>query len=347
MTRLSLPRLGFGASGLGGLYRRIDGADAAATVAAALAGGFTLFDTAPHYGRGLSERRLGDALRGKAGITVSTKVGRLMQPDPSITDDRERNGFLSSMPFSPVYDYTGDGILRSYEASLHRLGLARVGLLLVHDIGPLTHGDRHDHYWRQLTDGGGFRALAQLRDAGVIDAFGIGVNEAAVCLEAIRVAPLDVILLAGRYTLLDQGVLDTLLPACVAANVRVIAAAPYNSGILVAGGRYNYGVAPSEIVERAHRMERIATEHGIPLAAAALQFPLAHPAVACVMPGLRSPQEVDQTLEWFARPIPTAFWQAMKVAGLMKPDAPTPSPLRPSLRCDARQAVDAGAKGQC
>lgn len=326
-SRRAWPRLGFGGAAIAGLFQRVGEDEARATLDAALAGGITYFDTAPHYGRGLSERRIGDALRGRSDMLISTKVGRLMRPDPSITDDRERDGFYAAMPFSPVYDYSGDGILRSFEASLHRLGLARVDLLLVHDIGRMTHGDRHDHYWEQLTRGGGFAALERLRDEGAIGGFGLGVNEVAVCLDALRAAPLDAILLAGRYTLLEQAPLDALFPACLAADVRVIVGGPYNSGILVAAdgeGHYNYGRAPAEVVERVRRMAGIAKAHGVPLPAAALQFPLAHPAVACVIPGLRTPDEVNQTLDWFHHAIPDAFWADLRGAGLLRADAPLP-----------------------
>lgn len=326
-SRLRLPPLGFGASVMGGLFAPVTAEAAQATLAAAIEGGIGYIDTAPHYGRGLSERRVGDAVRGQPDLLVSTKVGRLMRPDPSITDDRERDGFFSAMPFTPVYDYSGDGILRSFEASLHRLGLARVGLLLVHDIGRMNHGDRHDHHWRQLTQGGGFAALERLRDEGAIDGFGLGVNEVAVCHDALAVAPLDAILLAGRYTLLEQAPLDTLFPQCLAQGVRVIVGGPYNSGILVRGaadGRYNYGDAPAAIVERVRRMEAIAAAHGVPLAAAALQFPLAHPAVASVIPGLRDAGEVRQTLDWFHHAIPAAFWAALRSEDLLRPDAPLP-----------------------
>lgn len=326
-SRLALLPLGFGGAVIGGLFGRVTPDDARATLDAAMAGGFSYIDTAPHYGRGLSERRIGDAVRERTDVLISTKVGRLMCPDASITDDRERDGFFSAMPFRPVYDYSGDGILRSFEASLQRLGLAHVSLLLVHDIGRINHGERHTHYWDQLTLGGGFAALERLRDEGAIDGFGIGVNEVAVCLDAIRAAPLDIVLLAGRYTLLEQEPLDTLFPACLAADVQVIVGGPYNSGILVAGdadGRYNYGRAPAEIMARVRRMAGIAKSHGVPLPAAALQFPLAHPAVACVIPGLRNPDEVHQTLDWFRHSIPDAFWADLLSAGLLRADAPLP-----------------------
>ncbi|PVM84496.1 pyridoxal 4-dehydrogenase [Caulobacter radicis] len=328
-SRLRLPRLGLGASVIGGLFRRIDDGTAQAAIKAALDGGVIYVDTAPHYGRGLSERRVGDTLRGRPDVLVSTKVGRLMMPDEGVIDDRERDGFFSAMPFSPHYDYTGDGVLRSFEASLHRLGLARIGLLLVHDIGKMVHGDRHEHYWNQLTRGGGFAALERLRDEGAIDGFGLGVNEIAVCHDAIQAAPLDAILLAGRYTLLEQTPLDRLFPACISAGVTVIAGGPYNSGILASGTRrgaahYNYGEAPDGVVGRVRRMEELADAHGVPLAAAALQFPLAHPAVACVLPGLGDANQARQTLDWFDLAIPAEFWTEMRDEGLLRGDAPLP-----------------------
>lgn len=331
--RLHLPRLGFGAGVIGGLYGPVSGDAAHATLTAALDCGISYIDTAPHYGRGLSERRVGDAVRGRADrgeIAISTKAGRLMHPDPSIIDNRERDGFFSPMPFAPEYDYTADGILRSYEASLHRLGLARIDLLLVHDIGRMNHGARHDRYWRQLTEGGGFAALERLRDERAIAGFGLGVNEVPVCMDALRAAPLDAILLAGRYTLLEQSPLDALFPMCEAAGVKVIVGGPYNSGILAGagrGGRYDYGTAPPEIVTRVERMKAIAAAHAIPLAAAALRFPLAHPAVASVVPGLRDAAEVWQTLDWFGLSIPDDFWAELRREGLLRTDAPVPKDI--------------------
>jgi D-threo-aldose 1-dehydrogenase len=234
------------------------------------------------------------------------------------------------MPFQPAYDYTYDGVLRSHEASLQRLGLARVNILFVHDIGRLTHGDSNATYWRQLNEGGGFKALQQLRNQGAIDAFGVGVNEIEACLEALEETSLDVVLLAGRYTLLEQEAMDELLPACSAANTSVIVGAPYNSGILASGIRadraphYNYGAAPQAVVERVARIERIADAHATPMAAAALQFPLAHPSVASVIPGQSGPEEVRATLSFFHHPIPRAFWEELRAEGLLRDDAPTP-----------------------
>lgn len=329
-TGLALTTLGFGAASLGNLYKPVDDAAAHGAVAAALAAGIRYFDTAPHYGRGLSERRLGDALRGAGDVVVSTKVGRLMVPDDSVTDDRERDGFRSVMPFRAVYDYTHDGILRSHEASLHRLGLAKVDILFVHDIGGLTHGDAAAHYWAQLTDGGGFRALERLRHEGVIRGFGLGVNEVEVCLDAMRVAELDVILLAGRYSLLDQQALDAFFPACIAAGTAVVIGGPYNSGILATGVRsgrplhYDYAAPSAEVVERTARIEAIADTHGIPLPAAALAFVLAHPAVATVIPGMGSPARVEATAALAAHPIPAGFWSDLRASGLVRAYAPLP-----------------------
>jgi len=330
-TDVRVTELGFGAASLGNLHRRIDDATAQAAVHAAVAAGVGFVDTAPFYGRGLSERRVGDALRdGPRDVILSTKVGRRLVPDAAAAEDGDRDGFLSSMPFSIVYDYSRDGILRSFEASLHRLGLGRIDMLLVHDIGRLVQGDAHDAYWAQLTHGGGFAALASLREQGVIGAFGLGVNEVEVCIDAIRAAPIDVLLLANRYTLLEQTPLDALFPLCLAEGVSVIAGAPFNSGILATGTRgphvpfYDYGPAPDEIVARVRRIEDIADAHGVPLAAAAVQFPLAHPCVASVLPGIDGPERLAQTLDCYRFPIPGAFWQALASEGLVRSDAPLP-----------------------
>jgi D-threo-aldose 1-dehydrogenase len=329
---LGLSEIGMGAASLGNLYRPMDDKDARDVVSAALEAGLSYVDTAPHYGRGLSERRLGDALRGVSGITLSTKVGRLLHPDSSIIDDRERDGFRSPMPFRAEYDYSHDGVMRSYEASLQRLGLAQIDILYVHDIGRMTHGADHARTWTQLTKGGGFRALEALRHSGAISSFGLGVNESAVCLDAMAEAQLDVILLAGRYTLLEQAPLDDLLPACAASRTSVVIGGPYNSGILATGSKaggtpyYNYAPATPEVIARVAGLEAVAERHGVPLAAAALQFPLAHPQVVSVIPGLGAPRHVAQTLELYRQTIPADFWRELKAQALLRPDAPTPEP---------------------
>ncbi|WP_375243315.1 aldo/keto reductase [Sphingomonas parapaucimobilis] len=327
-TDCALPELGFGAAAMGNLYAAIHDASAAATLDAALSAGFRYFDTAPHYGRGLSERRLGDALRGRGDVIVSTKVGRLMDPDASITDSRERDGFHSAMPFSPRYDYSYDGILRSHEHSLQRLGLARVDMLFVHDIGRVTHGEADAQYREQLIAGGGFRALESLRDQGAISGFGLGVNEVEVCLDLMEAARFDVILLAGRYTLLEQGALDALFPACAMAGTSIVVGGPYNSGILATGsaaaGRYNYAPAPEAVLTKVRAVEAVAARHHVSLPAAALAFVLAHPLVASVIPGIADPQQVSDTMRLYAEPIPSAFWTELRDQGLVRPDAPLP-----------------------
>lgn len=330
-TGLHATEIGFGAGALGNLYKRVEDEEAQATLRAALDAGIAYFDTAPFYGLGLSERRVGDALREhRDDVLVSSKVGRLLLPTDRV-EPGERYGFVTPMPFEPRFDYTHDGILRSHEASLHRMGLARIDILYVHDIGSMTHGPRHEQYWAQLTRGGGFRALERLREEGTIAGFGLGVNETAVCMDALREVRLDVILLAGRYTLLEQGALDDLLPACVRDRVAIVIGGPYNSGILATGthGRaplyYNYGPAGPDIVARVARIEEVAAAHGVPLAAAALQFPLAHPAIVSVIPGLGDARRVAQTLDLYRATIPTAFWSDLGREGLIRPDAPLPA----------------------
>jgi D-threo-aldose 1-dehydrogenase len=326
----SLP-LVFGGGPIGNLQQPVNDADAIAAVERAFDLGIRDFDTAPHYGRGLSERRVGDALRSRAGYALSTKVGRLMLPDASMGMASDLDGFRSPMPFRPEYDYSAGGIARSHEASLDRLGLARIHRLLVHDIGTFNHGERNGQYWNQLTQGGGFRALERLRGTRTIDAIGLGVNEVEVCLAAMREVHLDTVLIAGRYTLLDQKALDRLLNACLDAGTSVMLGAPFNSGILVTGTRgpatpyYDYQPASPEVIERVRRMEAVAERHAVPLAAAALQFPLGHPAVKGVVAGFRDAQQVDQAVAWMTHAIPDNFWAELVAEGLLRPDAPTPS----------------------
>lgn len=323
-------RLSFGAGPIGNLFERVSDDEAARAIDTAWQHGIRHFDTAPHYGRGLSERRVGNALRGRRGYRLSTKAGRILQPDNQIIDDRMRDGFRSPMPFQVRYDYSGDGILRSHEASLHRLGLSHVDLLLVHDIGAGTHGAEDASYWAQLSDGGGLRALERLRDEGTVGGIGIGVNEVEACLRMMQSVRLDAVLIAGRYTLLDQQALERLLPACLDAGTEVLLGGPFNSGILVTGTKgaaapyYEYAPAPPEIMARVRRIEQVAARHDVPLPAAALQFPPGHPAVSQVVAGFRSAAQVDQSVAWMQHPIPGDFWAELKHEGLLRVDAPTP-----------------------
>jgi len=329
-TGLSVTELGFGTAPLGNLFRPLSDDDARATLAAAKEAGFGYYDTAPFYGFGLSERRLGDVVRGRDAV-LSTKVGRLLRPVAGPVDERVvRHGYATPMPFEPVYDYSYDAIMRSFEASQQRLGLARIDILYIHDIGRMTHGDENTARMAELTKGRGLKALEELRAAKRIAGFGIGVNEIDACLEVMDNARLDVILLAGRYTLLEQNALDVLFPRCEAAGTAIVVGGPYNSGILAVGTKtaaplfYNYEPAPADVIAKVRAMEAVCDHHGVPLAAAALQFPLAHKLVVSVIPGLDSPARVAQTLALYRHVIPAELWRDLKADGLLREDAPTP-----------------------
>ena len=329
-TGLSVTELGFGGAPLGNLFRPLADETARATLDAGKKAGFGYWDTAPFYGFGLSERRMGDALRGGDHV-ISTKVGRLLNPVSGPVDrDVARHGYATPMPFAPVYDYSYDAVMRSYAESLQRLGLARIDLLYIHDIGRLTHGEANAAHMTALTKGGGLKALAELRDGGAIRGFGMGVNEVEACLDVMDHARLDAILLAGRYTLLEQAPLDLLSPRCEAAGTAIVIGGPYNSGILALGTgtgatlHYNYEPAPPEVIEKVRRIEAVCGAHKVPLAAAALKFPLAHGLVASVIPGLDSPERVARTAALYDMPIPPALWSDLKAERLLRPDAPTP-----------------------
>jgi D-threo-aldose 1-dehydrogenase len=300
---------------------------------AATSAGISYIDTAPLYGFGLSERRVGDGVRDARHVVLSTKVGRLLRPAPEVVDDRERCGFRSSMPFSTEFDYSFDGIMQSWQSSLHRLGLAHVDILYIHDIDRATHGASYGEKIEQLTRGGGWRALEQLRSSGAIAAIGLGVNAVEVCLDMLQVLDFDVILLAGRYTLLEQEPLAVLFPRCADRGTSIVVGGPYNSGLLATGTRtslplhFNYARAPLAVIEKVRRLESVCDRFDVPLAAAALQFPLAHPQVASVIPGVGSAAKIAQTLEWYRRPIPAEFWAVLKNEGLINADSPTPQAL--------------------
>lgn len=325
-------QLGMGCASLGNLYRPISDDQARAAVDTAYEVGMRLFDTAPYYGLGLSERRVGDALRprDRNSYRLSTKVGRLLDPDTTPNLPAERYGFVTPMPFTVRYDYSYDGLMRSYEASLQRLGLARIDILLVHDIGRDTHGEDADRHFADLADSG-YRALDELRRAGDIAAIGLGVNESAVCEQVMEIGRWDCFLLAGRYTLLEQDPIHSFLPKCADHGATIILGGAFNSGILASGTRgpvvapYNYAPAPPEIIERVRRLEAVCDRFNVPLAAAALQFPLAHPVVDRVIPGLGDASRVRKTVALLQTPIPASFWQALRDEGLIDPAAPTPA----------------------
>jgi D-threo-aldose 1-dehydrogenase len=327
-SALQVTGLGLGTAPLGGLYRDLSDEEAHATIAAAWDAGVRYFDTAPHYGNTKAEHRLGNALRcyPRSEYVLSTKVGRRFVPRTMPSDPND--GWQNPLPFEAIYDYTHDGILRSFEDSQQRLGIVDIDILLVHDIGRVTHGDNNAHYWRQLAEGGGFRALDDLRSSGAIKAIGLGVNEGAVILDAMAEFNLDCVLLAGRYTLLEQATLDDLLPACEQRGVSILLGGAFNSGILARGVegdlKFNYGDAPLEIIQRVARLEAVCRVHGVPLAAAALQFPYAHPAVATVLTGARSADELRENAASFELPIPAELWLALRDKGLLDIRAPAP-----------------------
>jgi D-threo-aldose 1-dehydrogenase len=337
-TSLNVSTLGFGAASMGNLYQAVTDEEAQATLAAAIDLGLNLFDTSPRYGAGLSERRVGDALRAlpKDQYVLSTKVGRILKPDAKADTDKLRHGFLTPMPFEAHYDYSYSGIMRSFEDSMQRLGLAEIDTLLVHDIGAYTHGNDDKRYFEQF-ETSGYKALETLRKYGAIKAVGLGVNETEICEKVMNIGQFDCFLLAGRYSLLEQDPLHQFLPKCEAHGASIILGGPYNSGILATGvnGKnvpyYDYEPAPKHIIERVAKIEAVCAQYQVTLAAAALQFPLGHSAVASVIPGLGSAKRVQHTIELFNEVIPPEFWQTLKDESLLDQAAPLPNSVVKSL----------------
>lgn len=325
-----LTRMGFGGAGLGNLYRAISESDAQATLQAAWDQGIRYFDTAPQYGLGRSESRVGAAVArfGREHLTLSTKVGRLLLD--CAPDEVTPESFVDVPQKRIQFDYSYDGVMRSHEASLERLDVAGVDILLVHDVDAISQGsaEASDARVRELFDQGGYRALSELREAGEIAAIGAGVNEWEVCERLLGLADWDTFLLAGRYTLLEQEALNSFLPLCVARDVGIILGGPYNSGILatgpVPGAKYNYAPAPQPVLDRVARIESVCAAHGVRLIEAALQFPLHHPAVRTVIPGAMSVAEVEANATVFGAAIPASLWTDLKTEGLIRKDAPVP-----------------------
>jgi D-threo-aldose 1-dehydrogenase len=324
MTRFAPPGpLGMGGAPLGNLLGEVSEEDARGALEAAWASGIRYYDTAPQYGFGLSEHRFGAMLRtrDRDSFTLSTKVGRLLVPAPGMA--RTRENWVRALEFRMRYDYSEKAAWQSIEQSLHRLGLSRIDIALIHDIGEDTHG----RAWRAQFDeamAGAAKALTEMRRQGVIKAWGLGVNRVEPCLMALEQADPDVFLCAGRYTLLDHAALDLLLPACARRGVRVVMGGPYNSGLLAGGSTFNYTQAPAEMVEKAGRLRAVCTRFGVDLKAAALQFIAAHPVIAAVIPGGRTAAEVRDNVAMMTTPIPAELWSALRAENLIPAHAPTP-----------------------
>ncbi|WP_422769851.1 aldo/keto reductase [Plantactinospora sp. WMMC1484] len=323
-STVAVSPLGLGCAPIGNLYTAVGEAEALATVAAAWECGIRYFDTAPHYGLGLSERRLGDALRTlpRDEFTVSSKVGRLLVPDRAGAGRRDDEGFDVPADHRRLWDFSADGVRRSLEASLVRLGLDRIDLVLIHDP--------EDHQVQALEQG--YPALHELRAQGVVGAIGVGSKQWQVLHRFVAETDVDAVMVAGRYTLLEQPALDSLLPECERRGVSVLAAGVFNSGLLAvdrphAGLPYDYADAPTEILERARAIATLCADHGTTLPAAALAFAAAHPAVASVVVGAHNPEQVRRNAALHAaEPPPEKFWSELVTVGLLRPDAPVPTP---------------------
>lgn len=307
-TTLEVTEISFGGAAIGGLYRTCPRETAMETLQGAWSAGLRYFDTAPFYGFGLSERRTGDFLRDKPldSYVLSTKVGRLLRPVPD--DQVPDHSYVEPLPFAVDYDYSYDGIMRSVEFSYARLGLNRIDILFVHDIGVYTHGVETTRlHFRQLMDSG-LKALEALKSSGTIAAYGLGVNEVRICLDVLARAPLDCILLAGRYSLLDRSAEAELLPLCRKRGTSLVIGGVFNSGILatgsVPGANFDYSPASEDVLSRVGSMEEIARQGGYPLAAAALQFPLHEPAVATVLIGTAKPASLSRNIDLLSVDVP-------------------------------------------
>ncbi len=326
-TSLELTELGLGGATLAGIFQEVPDNQARDTVAAALKAGIRYFDTAPQYGYGRSEHLMGDGLRFHTkGTAISTKVGRLLRPVQSEAERDYPHNWIKPFPFEQVYDYTYAGVMRSYEASLARLGLSKVDILYVHDIGVATHGTAQNAiYWRQLAEEGGYRALTELKASGKVSAIGLGVNEWEVLMDAFALGDWDVFLLAGRYTLLEQTSLEPFLGTCLKRGASVVCGGPFNGGALMGTGRWNYAAAPEHIIRRVSELEALCKEFDTPIGAAALQFPLAHKAICNILPGPKSPAELDGILAWWNTKVPDALWDTLADRKLAAPGTPLPN----------------------
>jgi D-threo-aldose 1-dehydrogenase len=329
-SKILLPQMGFGGAPLGDLFTKVTDAEAEATLVAAWDAGIRYYDTSPWYGRGQSEHRIGRHLyhRPRHEALLSTKVGRVLRA-PARPETFDRGDWSGGLSYDIRFDYSYDGIMRSYEDSLQRLGMNRVDILIIHDLDFWFHKTEAlvSAYLAQLATSG-YRALASLKDQGLIGAIGAGINELGMIPRFLDLFDLDFFMLAMRYTLGEQETLDKELPLCVARGTGIVIAGVFSSGLYatgpIPGAKYNYSDATPEQLDRARKIEAVCKRHGVPLAAAALQFPLHHPAVASVIPGGFRPDHVTVNLGLFRQQIPTALWAELKHDGLLRKDAPTP-----------------------
>lgn len=318
MTLTSDHTLSFGTASLGGLYKPVSPEEAQAVMQTAWDAGIRYFDTAPHYGNGSSEHRLGDFLRDKDGWILSTKVGRILTPDaspPTVT-----NGFYSALPFKQHFDFTYDAIMRSVEDSFQRLGLNRIDILYVHDVGDPGAGTDTPEHRAQLLDSG-TRALRELKDEGLVSAVGLGVNTVEICEEMLGQFDIDLILLAGRYTLLEQTARDRLFPLLDEHGAKLVIGGVFNSGILatgpVEGAQYNYMPAPPDILSRVSEIEAICARHDVPMAAAAIQYPAQDPHIVSTLIGTSKSTSLLRNIDQFRAALPDALWNDLRAAGVV------------------------------
>ncbi|BCP55916.1 oxidoreductase [Kaistia sp. 32K] len=331
-TGIPVTTLGFGSAPLGDLFNRLDEKTARGAVEAAVEAGVTLYDTSPFYGHGLAEHRIGAALRGvpRKSYVLSTKVGRWMDPLNQPADgNTQPPNFAGGLPHPARLDYSYDGAMRSLEQSLLRLGTDRIEIVLIHDVDVYTHGkDKVDGHFKAAMEGA-YKALEKLRAEKVIDAIGVGLNEADMCERFARAGDFDAMLLAGRYSLLEQPALDSFFPLAEEKGIGMMLGGVFNSGILatgpIPGAKYNYRDAPPEILDRVAKIQKVCEAHGVTLADAALKFPLGHPAVASLVMGSVSAEETKRNRAAFDRPVPASLWTDLKAEGLLRADAPIPA----------------------
>lgn len=328
-TSLSVPPIGIGTVALGELYATVTEEHSRETLQAAWDGGIRFYDTAPWYGRGLAEHRTGGFLRTqeRSDFVITSKIGRyFVRPAEPTTFDVAP--WAGGLKMEMVYDYSYDGVMRSYEQSLHRLGLDTIDALLIHDPDPVNHGDHHARRMKDMAESG-IKALEELKATGHIKAVGMGLNATESLMTLASLVPLDFCIVAMPYTLLDQSALTTGMQRCIDHNISVVIGAPFASGILatgaVPGTRYRYEVATDEILETVRQIEAVCYAHHVSLQAAALQFPLAHPAVVSVIPGMARPSEVEQNIAAIQERVPPGLWADLKSEGLIDAAAPVPA----------------------